>query len=166
LRLVLQLMVMLQNQLSIVSLFFRAGPRRDSECEKWLKGRVRTTPLAESTRADVIQSVTQFLSPRSQTQVRTLVYCPCELHRARSVALEFSSCCLLLLVRLCAAGAHCVVRDIPPALGAAPPALPVGTLGADTLFFTAPNHLRTSPYRSAFRHPRRATCSSATKRTG
>ena len=44
--------------------------RRDSECEKWLKGRVRTTPLAESTRADVISSVTQFLSPRSQTQVR------------------------------------------------------------------------------------------------
>ncbi len=47
-----------------------SAPRRDSECEKWLKGRVRTTPLAESTRADVIQSVTQFLLPRSMSQVR------------------------------------------------------------------------------------------------
>ena len=49
---------------------FMCADCRDSECEKWLKGRVRTTPLAESTRADVISSVTQFLSPRSQTQAR------------------------------------------------------------------------------------------------
>ena len=66
----------------------------DSECEKWLKGRVRTTPLAESTRADVIQSVTQFLSPRSQTQVLIVSYETFRLHSERFAS---PSACDLLI---------------------------------------------------------------------
>ena len=41
----------------------------DSECIKWLKGRVRTLPLCESSRDDVISSVEDFLHPRNQYQV-------------------------------------------------------------------------------------------------
>lgn len=42
----------------------------DSECDKWLKGRVRTLPLCESSRSDVIQGITIFLSPSNIHQVR------------------------------------------------------------------------------------------------
>lgn len=44
--------------------------RRDSECEKWLKGRCKTMPLAETSRTEVISSVKNFLSPRCQQQAR------------------------------------------------------------------------------------------------
>jgi DNA repair and recombination RAD54-like protein len=52
----------------------------DSECEKWLKGRVKTTPIAESTRADVISAVTQFLSPRNTSHVLIVSYETFRLH--------------------------------------------------------------------------------------
>ena len=42
----------------------------DSECEKWLKGRVRTMALCESSREDVISSIGSFLSPRAYFQAR------------------------------------------------------------------------------------------------
>lgn len=41
----------------------------DSECVKWLCGRVRTLPLCESTREEAVASVASFLSPRSTAQV-------------------------------------------------------------------------------------------------
>lgn len=55
----------------------------DSECVKWLNGRVRTTPIAESSRADVISSVTQFLSPRNTSQVLIVSYETFRLHAVR-----------------------------------------------------------------------------------
>lgn len=42
----------------------------DSECQKWLKGRVRTLPLCESSRDEALASITQFLSPRCPFQAR------------------------------------------------------------------------------------------------
>lgn len=41
----------------------------DSECAKWLKGRVRTLPLCESSRDEAVASISQFLSPRNPYQV-------------------------------------------------------------------------------------------------
>lgn len=38
------------------------------------QGRVRTLPLCESSRDDVIQSIAQFLSPRNPFQVRTALF--------------------------------------------------------------------------------------------
>lgn len=55
----------------------------DQECEKWLKGRVRTTPVAEATKADVISSLASFLSPRSQSQVLIISYETFRLHMER-----------------------------------------------------------------------------------
>jgi len=55
----------------------------DSECEKWLKGRVRTIPIAESCRADVISSVSQFLSPRNTSHVLIVSYETFRLHAER-----------------------------------------------------------------------------------
>ena len=52
----------------------------DSECVKWLNGRVKTTPIAESTRADVVSSVTQFLSPRNTSHVLIISYETFRLH--------------------------------------------------------------------------------------
>ena len=74
---------------------FLSAPCRDSECEKWLKGRVRTTPLAESTRADVIQSVTQFLLPRSMSQVLIVSYETFRLHSVRRLHACAASCAFL-----------------------------------------------------------------------
>ncbi|KAK9808913.1 hypothetical protein WJX72_006358 [[Myrmecia] bisecta] len=55
----------------------------DSECDKWLKGRVKTLPLCESSRDDVIQSVSQFLSPRNPYQVLIVSYETFRLHAAK-----------------------------------------------------------------------------------
>jgi DNA repair and recombination RAD54-like protein len=55
----------------------------DSECVKWLNGRVKTTPIAESTRADVVHSVTQFLSPRNTSHVLIISYETFRLHAVR-----------------------------------------------------------------------------------
>jgi hypothetical protein len=41
----------------------------DSECGKWLKGRVRTLPLCESGRDEAAAAISQFLSPRNPYQV-------------------------------------------------------------------------------------------------
>jgi hypothetical protein len=41
----------------------------DSECQKWLKWRVRTLPLCESSRDEAAASIAQFLSPRCPYQV-------------------------------------------------------------------------------------------------
>lgn len=41
----------------------------DSECVKWLKGRVRTLPLCESSKDDVLQAVHNFLHPTNPHQV-------------------------------------------------------------------------------------------------
>ena len=38
------------------------------------QGRVRTLPLCESSRDDVIQSIAQFLSPRNPFQVRAALF--------------------------------------------------------------------------------------------
>ncbi|KAK9862776.1 hypothetical protein WJX84_003791 [Apatococcus fuscideae] len=46
----------------------------DSECSKWLKGRVKTLPLCESSREDVTMSIAQFLSPRNYFQVLIVSY--------------------------------------------------------------------------------------------
>ncbi|GAB4814175.1 hypothetical protein N2152v2_001221 [Parachlorella kessleri] len=47
----------------------------DSECVKFLKGRVRTLPLCESSRDDVISSISQFLSPRNYFQALGSLAC-------------------------------------------------------------------------------------------
>ncbi|KAK9834193.1 hypothetical protein WJX81_007238 [Elliptochloris bilobata] len=52
----------------------------DSECIKWLKGRVCTLPLCESSREDVVQSIAQFLSPRNPFQVLIVSYETFRLH--------------------------------------------------------------------------------------
>eukprot|EP00887_Chlorella_sp_A99_P002466 scaffold10.g2466.t1 len=46
------------------------GSNWDSECAKWLKGRVRTLPLCEASRDDVAAAISQFLSPRNPYQAR------------------------------------------------------------------------------------------------
>lgn len=68
--------------------------RRDSECEKWLKGRVRTMPLAETSRQEVISSVRMFLSPRCPAQVLILSY---ETFRIHSALLTKPGACDLLI---------------------------------------------------------------------
>jgi DNA repair and recombination RAD54-like protein len=55
----------------------------DSECEKWLMGRVRTLPLCESSRDDVIQSISMFLAPRNMHQVLIVSYETFRLHADR-----------------------------------------------------------------------------------
>jgi DNA repair and recombination RAD54-like protein len=56
----------------------------DAECEKWLKGRVRTLPIAEATRADVISSIGAFLAHRRDSaQVLIISYETFRLHAER-----------------------------------------------------------------------------------
>ena len=45
-----------------------------SECEKWLKGRLRCLPLSEASRDEVIQSIKTFLGPRNTFGVLILSY--------------------------------------------------------------------------------------------
>ncbi len=90
---------------------------RDTECEKWLKGRVRTTPIAEAVRADVISSITHFLSPRSQSQVLIVSYETFRLHSVRGLfeARTRLPGRLLTCVRFRNAGALLVSQLLRPA---------------------------------------------------
>ncbi|EFN53964.1 hypothetical protein CHLNCDRAFT_136249 [Chlorella variabilis] len=55
----------------------------DSECQKWLKGRVRTLPLCESSRDEALASISQFLSPRNPYQVMIVSYETFRIHAER-----------------------------------------------------------------------------------
>ena len=55
----------------------------DDECNKWLKGKVKTMPICESSRADVISSVTRFLGPRNTAQVMIVSYETFRIHAER-----------------------------------------------------------------------------------
>ncbi|KAL4440282.1 hypothetical protein ABPG75_003283 [Micractinium tetrahymenae] len=55
----------------------------DSECAKWLKGRVRTLPLCESSRDEAVASISQFLSPRNPYQVMIVSYETFRIHAER-----------------------------------------------------------------------------------
>jgi DNA repair and recombination RAD54-like protein len=66
----------------------------DSECTKWLNGRVRTMPLCESSREDVILTINQFLSPRNPAQLLIVSYETFRLHAERFQAPD--SCDLLI----------------------------------------------------------------------
>ena len=66
----------------------------DSECTKWLNGRVRTLPLCESSREDVIFTINQFLSPLNLAQLLIVSYETFRLHAARFQAPN--SCDLLI----------------------------------------------------------------------
>ncbi|CAD7701124.1 unnamed protein product [Ostreobium quekettii] len=55
----------------------------DSECQKWLKGAVRTMPMSESTREDVIQGINQFLSRQKPYQVLIISYETFRIHSSR-----------------------------------------------------------------------------------
>lgn len=66
----------------------------DSECTKWLNGRVRTLPLCESSREEVISTIDQFLSPRAPPQLLIVSYETFRLHAERFKAPE--ACDLLI----------------------------------------------------------------------
>ncbi|KAL6768149.1 RAD54B [Auxenochlorella protothecoides x Auxenochlorella symbiontica] len=66
----------------------------DSECSKWLDGRVRTLPLAESSREDVIAGVNSFLHPNHIHQVMIVSYETFRLHAERFR--EAGTCDLLI----------------------------------------------------------------------
>jgi SNF2 family DNA or RNA helicase len=55
----------------------------DAECNKWLDGRVRTLPLCESSRDDVVAALNQFLSPRCPAQLLIVSYETFRLHADR-----------------------------------------------------------------------------------
>lgn len=55
----------------------------DSECTKWLDGRIRTLPLSESSREDVISSIDTFLSPRNLYDVLIVSYETFRIHAKR-----------------------------------------------------------------------------------
>ena len=46
----------------------------DAECIKWLKGKVKTTPICGDSRADAESSVKMFLAPTSRSQVLIVSY--------------------------------------------------------------------------------------------
>lgn len=66
----------------------------DSECGKWLKGQVRTLPLAESSREDVTHGITQFLHPSNPYQVLIISY---ETFRMHSERFQGPTACDLLI---------------------------------------------------------------------
>ena len=55
----------------------------DNEFTKWLKGRVRTVALAESSRSDVIDGIIRFLAPTSRFHVLIVSYETFRLHAER-----------------------------------------------------------------------------------
>ena len=55
----------------------------DDECNKWLKGRVKTLPICDSTRAEVVSSVKSFLAPRHLAQVMIVSYETFRIHSSR-----------------------------------------------------------------------------------
>ena len=55
----------------------------DDECNKWLNGRVKTLPICDSTRAEVVSSVKSFLAPRHMAQVMIVSYETFRIHADR-----------------------------------------------------------------------------------
>ena len=55
----------------------------DDECNKWLNGRVKTLPICDSTRAEVVSSVKSFLAPRHVAQVMIVSYETFRIHSER-----------------------------------------------------------------------------------
>ena len=55
----------------------------DDECNKWLNGRVKTLPICDSTRAEVVSSVKSFLAPRHTAQVMIVSYETFRIHADR-----------------------------------------------------------------------------------
>jgi len=55
----------------------------DDECNKWLNGRVKTLPICDSTRAEVVSSVKSFLAPRHTAQVMIVSYETFRVHANR-----------------------------------------------------------------------------------
>ena len=55
----------------------------DDECNKWLNGRVKTLPICDSTRAEVVSSVKSFLAPRHLAQVMIVSYETFRIHSSR-----------------------------------------------------------------------------------
>ncbi|DBA95427.1 TPA: DNA-dependent ATPase protein rad54 [Trebouxia sp. C0006] len=66
----------------------------DSEIQKWLKGRLQTLPLCESSREDVIDSINQFLSPRNFAKVLIVSY---ETFRLHTEKFKSETACDLLI---------------------------------------------------------------------
>lgn len=55
----------------------------DQECTKWLSGKVKSLPLCESSREDVIATINQFLSPRNPAHLLIVSYETFRLHAER-----------------------------------------------------------------------------------
>lgn len=55
----------------------------DNECIKWLNGKVRTMPICDSSREEVIDSLSEFLSPRNPAQVLIISYETFRIHAER-----------------------------------------------------------------------------------
>ncbi|GMH34356.1 hypothetical protein BSKO_02190 [Bryopsis sp. KO-2023] len=66
----------------------------DSECEKWLKGSVRTIAMSESSRDEVIHGIDQFLHDRNPYHVLIISYETFRIHSAKFNKPE--SCDLLI----------------------------------------------------------------------
>lgn len=59
----------------------------ESECKKWLQGRLKTIALCEASREDVVASLKTFLAPTNQCPVSST----CILHCGRMQAAESST---------------------------------------------------------------------------
>lgn len=66
----------------------------DNECIKWLNGKVRTMPICDSSREEVIDSISEFLSPRNPAQVLIISYETFRIHAERFTS---SGTCDLLI---------------------------------------------------------------------
>ena len=55
----------------------------DDECNKWLNGRVKTLPICDSSRAEVVSSVKAFLAPRHTAHVMIVSYETFRIHADR-----------------------------------------------------------------------------------
>lgn len=69
-------------------------PNWDSECIKWLNGRVQTMPICDASRDEVIDSINQFTSPKHPSQVLIVSY---ETFRIHSDKFRKSGTCDLLI---------------------------------------------------------------------
>lgn len=66
----------------------------DSECIKWLNGRVNTMPICDANREEVIDSLVQFTSPKHPSQVLIISY---ETFRIHAERFQKSGTCDLLI---------------------------------------------------------------------
>ena len=69
-------------------------PNWDSECIKWLNGRVNTMPICDASRDEVIDSLVQFTSPKHPSQVLIISY---ETFRIHAEKFQKSGTCDLLI---------------------------------------------------------------------